>query len=57
MSVLEFEVIQQRQVQRNPKNLVSKFFFLMEMAYDLVDYRTEDLRLELVLALALIGYT
>ena len=34
MSVLEFEVIQQRQVQRNPKNLVSKFFFLMEMAYD-----------------------
>ena len=56
MSVLEFEVIQQRQVQRNPKNLVSKFFFLMEMAYDLVDYQTEDLRLELVLALALVGY-
>ena len=57
MSVLEFEVIQQCQVQRNPKNLVTKFFFLMEMAYDLVDYRTEDLRLELVLALALVGYT
>ena len=46
VSILEFEVIQHHWVQWSPKGLVTKFFFLMEMAYDLVGYQTENLWLE-----------